>query len=89
MPIVKFYAGLQRALGIKETLNDSSTLRQLLDSLVVEYPLLSQQVWDGAALRPHIVITINGQVLNVAQDGLDISIRPDDSIAIFPPIAGG
>lgn len=88
MPIVKFYAGLQKAAGIKEISIPSATLHATLDSLAAEFPPLKQLVWDGETLRPHIVITINGTHVDPEQ-GVNIPVMPDDLIAIFPPIAGG
>jgi molybdopterin synthase sulfur carrier subunit len=88
MSSVKFYAGLRKAAGVKETSISASTLRGALDVLVEHFPPLQQQVWDGTDLRPHIVITINGHPVD-PERGLDIPVSPGDQIAIFPPIAGG
>jgi molybdopterin synthase sulfur carrier subunit len=88
MPLVKFYAGLRKAAGTNETLVTACTLRAVLDCLVVQFPSLQQQLWDGNALRAHIVITVNGHTLDPVE-GLGLSVLPEDEIAIFPPIAGG
>ncbi len=87
MPIVKLYAGLRKTVGENQIDIPSHTLRGLLDALLAKFPAL-EQVWDGTRLRPHIVITINGHIVN-QEKGLDIPVAPDDHIAIFPPIAGG
>ncbi len=88
MPIVKFYAGLRKAAGTREATITGSTLQSVLDSLMAQFPSLQQQVWDGEALRAHIVITINGHALDQTE-GLNLPVGPEDEIAIFPPIAGG
>lgn len=88
MPIVKFFAGLRAATGVKQTSISASSVRMVLDSLVAAYPTLEEKLWDGQIIRPHIVITINGHPLDLAQ-GSDIPVLPEDEIAIFPPIAGG
>ena len=88
MPTVKFYAGLRKAAGTNETRVTAITLRAALDSLAAQYPSLQGQVWDGGAMRPHIVITVNGQPVD-PEIGLDLTVTPEDEIAIFPPIAGG
>ena len=88
MPMVKFYAGLRKAAGINETTVTASTLRAVLGCLAAQFPSLAQQVWDGEALHSHIVITVNGHTLDPLE-GLDLSVVPEDEIAIFPPIAGG
>jgi len=88
MATIKFYAGLRSTTGTKETSVNASSMRAVLDALVATYPELGEKMWDGAALRPHIVITINGYNLD-PERGTDPPVGPDDLIAIFPPIAGG
>lgn len=88
MPTVKFFAGLRQAAGTRETTIAARSLSAGLDELVARFPALQEKVWDGAALRPHVVVTLNGHTLS-GEQGLDIPLQPGDSIAIFPPIAGG
>jgi molybdopterin synthase sulfur carrier subunit len=88
MPIVKFYAGLRKAAGVRETTVSAPTLHAVLDCLAAQFPSLQQHVWDGNTLRPHVVITVNGHALDGAE-GLNLPVEPEDEIAIFPPIAGG
>ena len=88
MPMVKFYAGLRKTARINEIFVSASTLRAVLDWLVEQFPTLQQQVWNGKALLPHVIITLNGQTLDLVE-GIDLSVAPEDQIAIFPPIAGG
>jgi molybdopterin synthase sulfur carrier subunit len=88
MPNVKFFAGLRSATGIKETSVSADSVRRLLDILVDTYPPLGEKLWDGAAIRPHVVITINGHPLDPML-GPDIPVQSEDEVAIFPPIAGG
>ena len=40
---------------------------------------------QNGEIRPHIVITLNGQ--NITD--FETSVREQDIVAIFPPIAGG
>lgn len=87
MPIIKLYAGLRKTIGEQQITLPATTLRQVLDALLARYPALDQ-VWNGNALRPHIVITVNGHIVN-QEKGLDMPVAPDDHVAIFPPIAGG
>lgn len=53
--------------------------------LVKEVPALDGVILEGGQIRPHFIITINGQ--NTAE--LDVLVTEHDSIAIFSPIAGG
>jgi molybdopterin synthase sulfur carrier subunit len=88
MPLIKLFAGFRKAAGAKEVSIQASTLQEALDCILQQYPALQTQILEGAALRPHIILTINGQAIDLAA-GLDISLRSEDQIAIFPPIAGG
>lgn len=88
MPTVNFFASLRKTTGIKETTVTGSSLYNVLDELVEAYPELREQMWDGETLRPHIIITINGHNLDPEQI-TDLPVKPEDKIAIFPPIAGG
>jgi molybdopterin synthase sulfur carrier subunit len=51
-------------------------------------PDLCQAIYDGEQLRPFVRITVNGHDIMLGQ-GLDTPLEESDSIAIFPPIAGG
>ncbi len=88
MPIVKLFAGLRKAAGTKEVPVHASSLQEALDCIIQQYPALQTQILEGAALRPHIILTINGQAID-PEAGLDLPVRNEDQIAIFPPIAGG
>jgi molybdopterin synthase sulfur carrier subunit len=85
---VKFFAGLRKTAGTKESDAPGSDLRAVLDGLSTQNPDLGRQIWDGRTLQSHIVITVNGQTLDPLQ-GLELPLLPEDEIAIFPPIAGG
>ncbi len=85
MPIVKLYANLRNLTGIKEIAVPGTTVREVVDGLVRNYPQLSPMLRQQAGLNPQIVITLNGMhVLD-----LTVSTSERDIIAIFPPIAGG
>jgi molybdopterin synthase sulfur carrier subunit len=88
MPVIKFYAGLRKATGSKETTVYATSLQAVLEALLQRYPALQDQVWDGTTLRPHIIITINGQHIDPGA-GLNIPLEDEDQVALFPLIAGG
>jgi len=88
MPLVKLYAGLRSAAGVKETHIEGDRLPGILSALVEKHPALNGAVLDGDRLRPHVLVTVNGRHIDPEQ-GLDISIAAEDQIALFPPIAGG
>jgi len=85
MPLVKLYANLRKLAGTKEVSITEATIRAVLNELVGQNQPLGDVILENGGLRPHIVITLNGH--NVVD--LDIDVREQDIIAIFPPIAGG
>lgn len=85
MPAIKLYANLRDIAGTKELSVTGSNLGETLDELVRQYPALEGVILEDGQIRPHFVITING---HNATD-LEAPVTEDDTIAIFPPIAGG
>jgi molybdopterin synthase sulfur carrier subunit len=85
MPEIKLFANLRKLAGFKETKTDAQILRTALTGLVEQTPGLQGFILEGGQLRPHIIITINGQLIS----DLDTQLAPEDMIAIFPPITGG
>jgi molybdopterin synthase sulfur carrier subunit len=85
MPTVKLYANLRKLAGTKEVSIPGATVGAVLNELVKQSPALYGVILENGQARPHFVITING---HNATD-LDMSLTEQDTIAIFPPIAGG
>ena len=85
MPHIKLFANLRKISGIKETAIAGTSAGTVLTELVKQYPALASHLLDGEKIRPHVIITING---NPTSDP-DAAVTEQDQIAIFPPIAGG
>jgi molybdopterin synthase sulfur carrier subunit len=85
MPLVKLYANLRKLAGTKELSIPGCTVRELLNELVQKNPPVGQVILKNGMLAPHIVITLNGQ--NIMD--LETAVTEKDTVAIFPPIAGG
>ncbi len=85
MPLLKLYANLRQVAGTRETIIRGETLRDALDDLTRQYPALRQRLLEGDGLRPHVIVTLNGQKVV----SLDTAVAEQDVIAVFPPIAGG
>ncbi len=85
MAVVRLYANLRKLAGAKELRVSGATLRATLDDLIRQQALLGPVLLDGGELRPHVIVTVNGQNLVTR----DAPLAPDDIIAIFPPMAGG
>ena len=85
MPLVKLYANLRKLAGTKELSISGATVGAVLNELVEHNPPLGEILLEDGGLRPHIIITLNGH--NTAD--MDVEVREQDIIAVFPPIAGG
>jgi len=85
MPVIKLYANLRNIAEMKELSIAGANLSEALSELVQTCPALDRVIMEGGQIRPHFVITINGN--NVTK--LNTPVTEEDLIAIFPPIAGG
>ena len=96
MPTVKLFANLRKIAGQKElsiappagmlhSASRGTTLNSVLTGLVQQVPALDGVILENGQIRPNIIITVNGQ--NATDPNLTVSDQ--DTIAIFPPIAGG
>jgi sulfur-carrier protein len=85
MPHIKLYANLRKIAGKKEVSLTGASLGAVLSELVKRSPALDGILLENGQIRPHVIITKNGQIMK----SLDEPISEQDSIAIFPPIAGG
>ena len=85
MPVVKLYANLRKLAGTKELPITGGTIRAVLGELAGLHPLVGDLILADGKLRQHIVVTLNGH--NILD--LETPVTEQDSIAVFPPIAGG
>jgi MoaD family protein len=85
MPLVKLYANLRKLAGTKELSITGGTIGAVLNELGNRYPPVGDVILENGKLRQHIVVTLNGY--NIID--LETPVTEQDSVAIFPPIAGG
>jgi molybdopterin synthase sulfur carrier subunit len=96
MPTIKLYANLRNIAETKElsitllsgmphSTSRGASLGQVLNELVQQIPALDGVILENGQIRSHFVITING----INATDLNVVVMDQDSIAIFPPIAGG
>jgi sulfur-carrier protein len=87
------YATFRLLAGMKTTsldLPDGTTVRQAVDALLVQRPVLRPHWLDKAGeLHAHVHIFINGHDLQTFDQGLDTPLKPEDVLDFFPPVAGG
>ena len=85
MSTIKLFANLRKIAGQKELNITGSTLNTVLRRLVQQRSKLDDVILENGQIRPNIIITLNGK--NVTDP--NTSVKEEDTIAIFPPIAGG
>jgi MoaD family protein len=88
---VRFFATIRECTGVSEIRWDepTATLRELLHALSARYgPAFRRWVLEKDDLGKMVLVVINGHDSR-HQGGIDTRLHPDDTIAIFPAIAGG
>ena len=88
MPIVNLYANLRTITGKKELSLPGLSIQEVLEKLGQEHPGVPGFLMDGEKIRPRLIITLNGRILN-QETCLQTAVSEQDQIGVFPPIAGG
>jgi molybdopterin synthase sulfur carrier subunit len=90
---VSFYATIRAIVGAKTLeidLPEESTIQDLLDRLTERCPPLAEKMYDPAGkLTRSVQVFIDGRNAFHLPDGLETKLRADQSVDIFPAIAGG
>jgi molybdopterin synthase sulfur carrier subunit len=85
---VKLFGHLRQKAGGNELVASGSTIREALANLCADNEPLHTAIFAGAELQSHVRVMVNGRDCELA-DGLATTVSEQDTIAIFPPIAGG
>ncbi len=89
---IKVFATLRQLTdqaAVEVPAGPGDSIRLALKQLVAQHPLLEDKVWDeGGELSNSVNVFVNGRNI-VWLDGLDTVLQAGDSVAIFPPVAGG
>lgn len=88
---LKFFATFREAVGSKTislTFDDGVEVGDVLSSLETDYEGLEGNLITDDDLAPQISVLKNGnEVLHL--DGITTPLESGDTLAIFPPVAGG
>ena len=88
---LKFFATFREAVGSKlvdREFEEAVTVGDVLEELEREYEGLAGQLIEDGDLRPQINVLKNGrEVLHI--DGIETTLEEDDTLSLFPPVAGG
>ncbi len=88
---IRFFATIRRCTGVAELRWDepTATVGELLKALSDRYgPEFRRWVLDGDDLGKVVLVVINGHDAR-HHGGIDARLQADDTVAIFPSIAGG
>ena len=90
---VHFYATLRQIVGgktVEMPLTHGVTVREMIDEIITRYPRLRPELLDeNGHLYRHVHVFINGRDASLLDDGLETKVMPEDTVNIFPPVAGG
>ncbi len=88
---IRFFASIRECAGASEIRweEPTTTLGDLLHALSARYgPMFRRWVLEGNDLGSAVLVVINGHDSR-HHGGIHAPLHPEDTIAIFPTIAGG
>ena len=90
---VHFYATLRAIVQtgtVDVALREGGSVGELLDEIVARFPALRPKLLAGdGSLARGVHVFVNGRGAGFLPDGLGTPVAPDDSVDIFPAVAGG
>jgi sulfur-carrier protein len=90
---VTLYATFRLLAGVKTLdvdLLDGCTVMEAIQRIVDRYPIL-RNAWlnqDGE-LHAHVHVFLNGSEVPTLPHGFETSLKTNDELDFFPPVAGG
>jgi molybdopterin synthase sulfur carrier subunit len=87
---LRFFANFREAVGQKELgweVDDGATVGSVLREVEAAYPEVDIFDEDGE-IREFLSIMKNGREITYLE-GVDTPLDSDDTISVFPPVAGG
>lgn len=88
---LRFFANFRSAVGQKTVYRefpDGSTVGDVLRGIEDEWPELAGDILEDGDIRPQLSVLKNGREV-VHLQGTATPIEDGDSLAVFPPVAGG
>lgn len=90
---VNFYATLRQIVGgkvVEFPSSDGMPVRQLMETIVARFPALQSELFDAQGkLYRHVHVLVNGRDVVYLEAGLETPLAADDTVNIFPAVAGG
>ena len=89
MSIVRVPPALREEVGgAREVEASGATVRELLDDITANLPLLGERIYDGDAIRPFVNVYVDGEDVRTL-GGLDAPVREHATVVLLPAMAGG
>ncbi|MDP9021463.1 MAG: MoaD/ThiS family protein [Actinomycetota bacterium] len=89
MPVVRIPSVLRKHTdGVAKIEATGSTVREVLDDLVIKYPPLGEQLLGDGDIRRFVNVYVGDEDIRY-MDGLDTPVADDEEVAIMPAVAGG
>jgi molybdopterin synthase sulfur carrier subunit len=87
---LRFFATFREAVGTKTISReyDAATVGDVLVALESEFEGLAGEIVDDGEVKAQVNVLLNGRDV-VHEQGIDTPVDPDDTVSIFPPVAGG
>ncbi len=85
---VKLFANLREFTKTKEIEIEGEKAKDILDKLCKKFPGLEDMLFKNNGLQPYVNVFLNGKNI-LESGGLEIPLKSNDEIAIFPPVSGG
>lgn len=90
---VKLYATFREKAGGRPEVEVSlprgqATVREVLGRLAQEFPALGNALWNEDRLHPMVIAMVNGRDIRHLE-GLETEVTEEDTLLLFPPLAGG
>jgi molybdopterin converting factor small subunit len=82
-PVLRPDAGGHRLVDV-----EASTVREALDTLVVQFPALRARVLEGDGVPSFLNVFVDGDDMRLLS-GLDTSVTSTSKILLLPAVAGG
>lgn len=92
MPVeVKFFANFREIVGQKKITISGGSIQDVLVEIKEEYSDLNSEIFSNAEnleLKNFVNIMVNGRRIDMLE-GTETKLEDGDTVAIFPPVAGG
>lgn len=68
---------------------EGQSIDEILADVTTQFPEMEEELFtDEHVVRQHVHVFINGRNI-IHLNGLETEVKPEDQLALFPPVAGG